>query len=83
LGVRSFPSPPTAQAIISRKTVISGDREILFTVVLRKRQVDNPPSSWQQETGPITAVPEIAQAFVHFTALIPRVLCAPNRALVL
>jgi len=33
--------PP--QAMISRETVISGNREILVTVVLRKRQVDNPP----------------------------------------
>jgi len=38
----------------------------------------------QQEDLPIRSLgPEISQVFVHFIALILRVLCAPNRALVL
>ncbi len=40
-GSKFYFSAP--QAMISRETVISGNREILVTVVLRKRQVDNPP----------------------------------------
>jgi hypothetical protein len=41
-------------------------------------------SKVQQEDLPIRSlVPEISQVFVHFIALILRVLCAPNRALVL